>query len=298
MSFRSILVPLDGSRTAAASIGVATWLAGRLDARLHVLSATPQPKPAQEELRRLGVDEVAWPRVMLHQAIEFPEEAILEAIERYEVDLVIMTARGQAAEAASDAAAHPLQIVGHVTLAIIQACPVPVLVLPPAYREALPWRRMLVPVSGEAEADEALTLALRIANPLDLRVDVAHVATADAAGIAGEARYADAVHYEYPRRLEEFVTRSTAGCSHEECRRIEDISLCRGDIAGELLDIIDRKRISVIVVGWHGRFFKGHAAVLKQLIHVYPCRSRLLPANRSPPGGGSYESTSLRSTSR
>lgn len=282
MSFRSILVPLDGSHIAARSIGVAAWLAGRLDARLHVLSATPQPRPAPEELERLGVDKTIWPRVMLHQATEFPEHAILEAIGRYEVDLVVMTARGQAAEA-GDLAAHPLQIVGHVTLAIIQACPVPVLVLPPAYREALPWKRMLVPVSGEAEADEALTLALRIANALDLRVDVAHVATAGEAGIAGEARYADAAHHEYPRRLEEFITRSTAGCSHEECRRIEDISLCRGDVAAELLDIIDRKDISVIVVGWHGRFMAGHAAVLKHLIQTITCPVLLMKAAPRPP---------------
>ncbi len=283
MSFRSILVPLDGSRIAAQCIGVATWLAGRLDARLHVLSATPQPRPAQEELKRLGVDEAAWPRVMLHQATAFPEDAILEAIERYEVDLVIMTARGQTAEAASDSAAHPLQIVGHVTLAIIQACPVPVLVLPPAYREALPWTRMLVPVSGEAEADEALTLALRIANSLDLQVDVAHVATTDEASIAGQARYADAVHHEYPRRLEEFITRSTAAFSHEECRCIEDISLCHGDVAAELLEIIDRKRISVIIVGWHGRFMTGHASVLKRLIQTITCPVMLMKAVPRPP---------------
>lgn len=283
MSFRSILVPLDGSRTAAQCIAVAVWLAGRLDARLHVLSATPQPRPAREELKRLGVEEAAWARVMLHQASDFPEDAILKAIQRYEVDLVVMTARGQAAEVASDAKTHPLQIVGHVTSAIIQACPVPVLLLPPAYREALPWTRMLVPVSGEAEADEALTLALRIAHALDLRVDVAHVATADEAGIAGEARYADAVHHEYPRRLDEFIARSTADCSHEECRRIEDISLCRGDIVAELRQLIERKGISVIVVGWHGRFMLGHAEVLKRLIETVPCPVLLMKAAPRPP---------------
>lgn len=283
MSFRSILVPLDGSRIAAQGIRVATWLAGRLDARLHVLSVTPQPRPGQEELKRLGVDETVWPQVMLHQATELPEAAILESIERYEVDLVVMTARGQAAQAVSPTAPHPLQIVGHVTLAVIQACPVPVLVLPPAYREALPWRRMLVPVSGEAEADEALTLALRIANALDLSVNVAHVATADEAGISGEARYADAFHHEYPRRLEEFITRSTAACSQEECQRIEGISLGRGDVAAELLDIIERKNVSVIVVGWHGRFMTGHAPVLKRMIQVITCPVLLMKAAPRPP---------------
>jgi nucleotide-binding universal stress UspA family protein len=280
--FRSILVPLDGSHTAAGSIGVAAWLAGRLDARLHVLSATPHPQPAQQELKRLGVDEAAWPRVMLHQAAAYPEDAILDAITRYDVDLVIMTARGSTAEAASDAAPDPLRIVGHVTLAVIQRCPVPVLVLPPAYREALPWKRMLVPVSGEVEADEALTLALHIANALELFVDVVHVADADEAGIAGHARYADAVYYEYPSRLQEFVTHAASGCSPEECQRIEGLSLCRGDVAAELLDIIQRKRISLIVVGWHGRFMTGHAPVLKRLIQTITCPVLLMKAVPRP----------------
>lgn len=284
MSFRSILVPLDGSRIAAKSIGVAAWLAGRCDARLHILSATPRPRPAPEALESLGVDVTAWPRVMLHQATEFPEAAILEAITRYDVDFVVITARGQAAEAAEYAAeAHPLNIVGHVTLAVIQASPVPVLLLPAAYREALPWKRMLVPVSGEAEADEALTLALRIANTLGLRVDVAHVANDNEAGISGEARYADAVHHEYPRRLEEFITRSTAACSQEECKCIEDVLLCRGDVAAELREIIDRKHIDVIVVGWHGRFMTGHAHVLKSLIQTITCPVLLMKAAARPP---------------
>jgi beta-phosphoglucomutase family hydrolase len=55
--FPSILVPLDGSRLAARSLGCATWLAARLGARLHILSATPQVRPAREELARRQVAE-------------------------------------------------------------------------------------------------------------------------------------------------------------------------------------------------------------------------------------------------
>lgn len=282
MALRAILVPLDGSQSAARSIGVAMWLADRLDARVHVLSAVEQPHPAQEELRRLGVDRAAWPRVLLHQAREFPEHAILEAIQRHEVDLVIMSARGETAESAEPV--HPaVPIVGHVTLAVIQACPVPVLVLPPAYQESLPWRDMLVPVSGEAEADQALTLALRFANLLGLWVHVAHVADADPQGIAGHARYVDAPHHEYPHRLGDFVTRSSAMCSREECARLKDVVLRQGDVAAALLDVIHDKQISVIVVGWHGRFMTGHAHVLKQLIQTVTCPVLLMKAAPKPP---------------
>jgi nucleotide-binding universal stress UspA family protein len=269
--FSSILVPLDGSRVAARSLGCATWLAARLGARLHILSATPQERPAREELTRLRVPEAHWPLVTLHQAPAYPEDAILAAVARHEVSLVVMTAGGQTAEAAPSGAEGDAQsAVGHVTRAVLERSPVPVLLLPPAYREALPWERVLVPVSGELEGDEALALAVRLANALDLAVHVAHVTDADSGdeGLAARARYADAFHHEYPRQLEEFVTRALPHCGPAESRCIADVALCHGDVAAELLGLIERKRVSVLVTGWHGRLSPGHARVLKRLIQV------------------------------
>lgn len=97
--FPSILVPLDGSHLAAQALGCATWLASRLGASVHVLSATAQERPAREELMRLKVPEEYWPLVTLHQASAYPEQAILAGITRYDARLVVITARGEAAEA-------------------------------------------------------------------------------------------------------------------------------------------------------------------------------------------------------
>jgi nucleotide-binding universal stress UspA family protein len=268
--FPSILVPLDGSRTAARSLGCATWLASRFGARLHILSATPRELPAREELARLQVPEEHWPRIVLHQAAAYPEGAILAALARHEARLVVMTARGEAAEAPGTAGPDPGAIVGHVTRAVLERCGVPVLLLPPRYREALPWERALVPVSGEAESDEALALAVRLAGALDLEVHVAHVADSEAGeeGLAARARYADALHHEYPGQLEELISRGLPHCSPEECRRIRDVALCRGDVAAELLALIEREGVSLLVAGWHGRFMTGRAQVLKRLIQA------------------------------
>jgi nucleotide-binding universal stress UspA family protein len=196
-----------------------------------------------------------------------------------------MTACGQAAERPATEDPDPRKIVGHVTQAVIERSPVPVLVLPPAYVEALPWERALVPMSGEAEADEALDLAVRLANALEIRVHVAHVADSEAgeAGLAAAARYADAPHHEYPHRLEELVRRALPRRTPEECRCIEAVALCRGDVAAELLGLIGRERVSLLVVGWHGRFMAGHARVLKDLIQVITCPILLVkPAARMP----------------
>jgi nucleotide-binding universal stress UspA family protein len=270
--FRSILVPLDGSRIAARSLGCAVWLATRLGARLHILSATPHERPAREALTLLQVPEAHWPLITLHQAPAYPEEAILEAVARYDVSLVILTATGEGAEVPAlpprDADAD--LVVGHVTRAVIERSPSPVLLLPPAYREALPWERVLVPVSGEPEADDALALGVHLADALDLEVHVAHVADADTGdeGLAARARYADALHHEYPRQLEELVTRALPQCSPSECRRVTDLALCHGDVAAELLELIERRRISLLVVGWRGRFMIGRARVVKHLVQV------------------------------
>jgi nucleotide-binding universal stress UspA family protein len=282
--FSSILAPLDGSVTAAKSLGCATWLGSRLDARLHILSATEQTLPARAELARLHVPEEYWPLIELHQAPAYPVEAILAAVARHDVRLVVMTARGQAVEVPAEQF-DPLKIVGHVTRSVIEQSPVPVLLLPPAYGERLPWERALVPVSGEPAADDALALAVRLANALGIEVHVAHVADAEAGeeGLAAAARYADQVHHEYPARLDELVSRALPQCAPEECCCIADIALCRGDVTAELLGLIETKQISLLVIGWHGRFMTGHARVLKHLIQVVTCPVLLVkPVPRAP----------------
>jgi len=266
--FSSILVPLDGSRLSAQALGCATWLASRLGANVHVLSATAQRRPAREELARLKVPQEFWPLVTLHQAPAYPEQAILEGTARYDVGLVVMTARGEAAEVSPVEGGEPGKLVGHATRAVIERSPVPVLLLPQAYRERLPWERVLVPISGELEGDDALALAVRLAELLDLEVQVAHVSDSDTGdeSLAARARYADAVHHEYPAQLAELMSRALPHCTPQECSRVTDVALCRGDVAAQLLALVEQKRVSLLAVGWHGRFMAGHARVLKHLI--------------------------------
>lgn len=263
----SILVPLDGSHTAARSLGCATWLASRSGARLHILSATSRELPAREELARLHVAGEHWPLVELHQAPAYPEGAILEAIADYDARLVVMPARGAAAEERASRVDEIPKLLGHVTEAVIERCSVPVLLLPPDYREELPWKRVLVPVSGGGESDEALALAVGIAGALDLDVHVAHVADAALRDeLAARTRYSDALHHEYCAQLEELVARAIATLSRDDCRRVRSIALGHGDVADELVRLMECERVSVLVIGWHGRFATGRARVLKKLI--------------------------------
>lgn len=288
MPFTSLLVPLDGSRAAARSLGCATWLAMRLQAKLHILSAAPQPLPPREVLLRLRVPEADWPLVILHQAPRFPEDAILATAAKHAADLIIMSARGETAERIptpreSEREPSPLGAVGHVTRAVVEGSAVPVLLLSPSYREALPWKHVLVPVSGEVEADEALALAVTLANALQLEVHAMHVLDGPArdASLASAARYADAVHHEYPQQLAELVRKTLPHRTPEECRCITDVALSRGDVATELLEQIKKENISLLVVGWHGHFMTGRAEVVKKLLAAITCPMLLVkPARR------------------
>ncbi|HXH08309.1 MAG TPA: universal stress protein [Alphaproteobacteria bacterium] len=267
--FSAILVPLDGSPVALRSLGCAMWLAARLGAQVHSLNVG-EPLPEAEALEKLGVPGKYRALLELHQIEAEAGEAILAAIERYKIDLVVMTARG---ESASEVPPDVLRIVGHVTREVIEHTAVPVLLLPPAYEESLPWRAALAPISGEAATDQALTLALRLAHALELAVTIVHVA--DSAQVSGGGRIRagpyDEAHHEYPQLLDEFVARACPMCSAEERRRITGFHLCRGDVAQELLRLIEAERVNLLIVGWHGEFMTGHAEVLKRLLWQARC---------------------------
>jgi nucleotide-binding universal stress UspA family protein len=277
--FASILLPLDGSPEAAKGAGCALWLAERLGATLHVLHATAQPLPAREALARLRVPDARRTQVVVHQLPENAEAAVLEAIAVHRVDLVVMSARGESASAGLELS----QRLGTVAQAVLERSPVPVLLLPARYREALPWTSMLAAASGERSADQALEAAVRLAAALGLKVTVMHSEDGPPAGTVPLGAYADAPHHEYPQRLEEMVERGLAGCTPEEGQCVDHVLLARGDPAAVLLEEVARRTASVLALGWHGALAAGRAPVLKRLLAEAECALLLVrAAERSP----------------
>lgn len=265
-AFSSLLVPLDGSLVAARSLDCAAWLAQRLEARLHVLTATSAEQSPHDELRRLRVAERHWPKIELHQTSDSPEKAIVDASARYGVSLVVMNARGESSDRAERRELE--QILGHVARFVVERCTVPVFLIPPRYQEVLPWKRLVVPVSGAIVCDDALSVAAQLAFALGLTVKVVHVASPSAAdeGLDARARYSDALHHEYRGQLDELVKRALPLLGAKERRCIEGVSLASGDVLGGLIDFISGEHGSAVIVGWHGTLASGHAELLKELI--------------------------------
>lgn len=271
----AILVPLDGTRVAQRSVGCAAWLASRLAARLHVLYCGDR-LPADQALDRLGVPEEYRSSIVLHQTTGDPTADILAATEAYRIGLIVMTARGGSVPAAAD---NPLGPLGRVARGVIEQSPVPVLVLPHAYEEVLPWRTGLASVSGEIETDQSLMLALPLANALDVGLTIAHVVQDSRTG-KGTLPCMDAPHHEYPEILNELVARACPLSGTAERRRIGALRLYRGDIAHGLLELAEQTHMDVVIVGWHGFLGTGHARVLKTLLTRLHCP--LLLVKRRP----------------
>jgi nucleotide-binding universal stress UspA family protein len=284
--FASILVPLDGSKAAAKSLGSAVWIAAQLKAKLHILNATERPLPAREALVKLRIPEEYWSRITLHQAPTGPEtdpeQVILNAARGFDIDLLVMAACGETVD--RQAKPELLTETGHVARTILEHCEAPVLLIPPAYVEQLPWRSILVPVSGETEVDEVLNLAVRLARALKIGVQIAHVVDEGRYGYTTEVQYADSPYHEYAGRLQELINRAALQCSPTECHWIvEDVYLCRGDIVEEVLELIHRKHIGLLAVGWHGKFLQGHARVLKAFLEQVSCPLLLVKSPPPPP---------------
>ena len=273
----SILLPLDGSPESAKAAGCALWLAQALGATLHVLHATADPVACDAELLRLRVPHAQHAQVVVHQLPGGADAAVLKEIATHHIDLVVMSARGESASANAALA----QQLGSIARAVIERSPVPVVLLPARYREALPWTSMLVAASGEASADQALEGATHLAAALRLKVTVVHSANGPL-GAAPLGEYADSPHHEYSRRLQQMVERGLAGCTAAEARCVGEVLLCRGETAPVLLEQVAHHGSSVLALGWHGALGTGRALVLKRLLEEADCALLLVRGSEHP----------------
>lgn len=259
--FGSLLLPLDGSAESAKSAPCALWLAEQLGATLHVLHVGSEPLRTEQALEKLGIPLAGRPEIVVHQTNGDVVEEIVNAVDKHGIGLIIMSARGQSYSGEN----VQKRRLGGTARHILERCDIPVILVPLHYRQVLPWQSMLAAASGDAAASQALEVAAQLAALLKVKVNVMH---ADA---GSTTRYADMVHHEYPQRIEEMVERGLAGCTHEECRQVEQALIRYGDPAKILLKQVALDNYSVLALGWHGSLDEGRALVLKHLLEQAGC---------------------------
>jgi len=84
--------------------------------------------------------------------------------------------------------------------------------------------------------------------------------------LAVRTRYSDELHHEFAGQMEEIVSRAVPDLGAERRRGLHGVALGRGEVVSELLGLVRRERISVVVLGWHGRLAVGRAETLKRLL--------------------------------
>jgi nucleotide-binding universal stress UspA family protein len=264
--YAAILLPLDGSAQAAKAAGCALWLAQSLGATLHAVNATAQAVPAVDALARLRVPQAQQSHVVVHQRPGAAEAAVLEEIAEHRIDLVVVSALDASASSAA------VSTLSSVAQAVIERCPVPVVLLPPRYRESLPWTAMIAGATGEASSDRAMAAATQLAAALRLSVTVVHCEDSPGKAAASPlGAYADAPHHEYARRLEHLVQQGTAHGNGEQAHRVRAVALRHGEPASLLLEQAARLGSAVVALGWHGELGHGRATVFKRLLEEAEC---------------------------
>ena len=191
--YRTVLVPLDGSRLALAALGPAGQLARDLGADVVLMTAAGPahvPGVASDLALQLGeTDAVVWLTetaaarelaglpvtrlVAKGELAESPAEAILAAQREVDAGLVVMATHGRSGVGRA--------MLGSVADAVVARSPVPVLLIPPHRRASdgghpveRPYR-LIVALDGSPEAEAALAPAAALTAGLGGRIDLARV---------------------------------------------------------------------------------------------------------------------------
>jgi nucleotide-binding universal stress UspA family protein len=252
-----ILIPLDGSRLAAAVVPVAEALARDHEAEILLLRAlTARRSPDEEaevqaeaeaylagvaeELRRRGLPAVEW-RVWYND----PAQAIVDAATSNQVDLVTMATHGRSGLGRL--------FLGSVAESVVRRAPVPVLLVrgaPSAERGAI--GRILVPLDGSEASEAVLAVVAGLAGPFDFTIDLLHVIEPlTPAALAEVGSQADEL---LRRRYAEAEAHLAGLAERLEGRGLRVRWTARLGIAAEKIqEYADEEKVGLIAMTTHGR---------------------------------------------
>jgi nucleotide-binding universal stress UspA family protein len=178
--FKNILVPLDGTPSAAAAVPAASALARALGAQISLLRVIPRPAtaldPHVEDLREActyleGVAAHTQPadRVGTHVRSGEVTQSILTEIDERGVDLVVMATRGHGGIVRA--------VLGSVASEMVARSPAPVVLLREGGRQVTALNTLLVPVDRSPGSVLALGAARELARATGARLRLLEVVT-------------------------------------------------------------------------------------------------------------------------
>ncbi|MFC7229280.1 universal stress protein [Salinirubellus salinus] len=251
-----ILVPTDGSESAATAVSYASDLANTYGATVHTLcvadARTLENAPHRERMRADRADlaertcaEFAAAGVQATQAVRtgVPHRAILEYATEAGVDLVVMGTHGRTGV--------ERYLLGSVTEKVVRLSDVPVLTVKSMDEDAVtyPYEDVLVPTDGSDGAAAATDLAVDVASTYGARLHALSVVDTMAMGLDVRS---DAV----VDRLEAEARRAVEAVE----RRAADTAVTGTETAveygtphGAIRSYVEANGIDLVVMGTHGR---------------------------------------------
>lgn len=188
--YKKMLVLLDGSELAEVVFKYARELSGRLDIDLDLLHVVTPQEHQQFPMRRAYIERMA--EVLCTEAQEVsastspdsvqscilargtvvvgnPAEEILKYVDENDIDLVMLSTRGQSGLKFWD--------IGSIANKVIHAAKVPVWLVPAELREeivqdTLPVRRLVIPLSGSKISEAVIPYALDMARQRGAQTEI------------------------------------------------------------------------------------------------------------------------------
>jgi nucleotide-binding universal stress UspA family protein len=161
---------------------------------------------------------------------------------------------------------------GHLdseTVELIEQAPFPVLLFPDGYSKKVPWRSILVPMSGELRTNRALDLAISLGNKSHCPVDIVHVVEPNAPQKNHRSaieKVSDEAHHELPEVLDDFISSATPFSNSQEKKIIRRFSVVQGKASEQIIRELKKRKADMIAVQWRGNFMKGRAETLKEML--------------------------------
>jgi nucleotide-binding universal stress UspA family protein/HEAT repeat protein len=298
--FARILVPLDGSPLAEQALPLATGMAQRFRATLHLLRAVVVPagldvdfRPLVDALRdeaQRYLDEMAQRLrtsgyTVVTAVIEAePADAILEYTQQHDITLIVMATHGRTGLGR--------WVLGSVADKVVRASHRPVLLVRAGAAHVSPdIHRILLPLDGSTLAEQALPLAEALARAFFAEIVVLRVITpVSAPYVYGDALAGYATPY-----IEGLLEAQRTEAERYVADTVEQLRAAglraRGEIAGglpadEILRVAAEHQVDLIVMATHGRSGLGRFAlgsVAERIVGASPVPVLVIRPAGQPP---------------
>ena len=250
--FERVLIPTDGSDTAAAAVDHGLSLAATYGASVtflfvadvYAMSSVPERREAREYGREIVdalVDRATAEGVEAEGTVRtgFPHEEILDEASDVGADLVVMSSHGRTGV--------ERVLSGSVTERVVRLSEVPVLTVHAGDTDAA-YDRVLIPVDGSDTAIRAIAVGVGVAREFGAALDVLSVVETSGVGFDVRSEQYREEHQRAAQKLvDDTVERARAAGVEAEG------SVAFGTPHEEILALAEEVGTDLVVMGTHGR---------------------------------------------